>query len=74
MWSVDVLLGQKDGFRYVGMTQNLEHRLSEHNSGKCKFTSDHIPWKIIYSELFANALSARDREKYFKNGCRKKIS
>jgi len=37
---------------YVGSTNNLERRLSEHNSGQNKSTKFGIPWKLIYSKEF----------------------
>jgi putative endonuclease len=68
MWIVYVLLSEKSAIRYVGMTQDLERRLKEHNSGKSKFTSGHMPWRVIYTELFSDSKSARTREKYLKTG------
>jgi len=67
MWFVYVLKSQKSSHRYVGMTQALERRLEEHNSGKSKFTSGHIPWSLLYHESFGTSLEARQREKYFKS-------
>jgi predicted GIY-YIG superfamily endonuclease len=49
--------------RYVGMTQDLVRRLAEHNSGKSKFTSGHIPWRLAYTENYDTTLEARAREK-----------
>ncbi|MGC4021118.1 MAG: GIY-YIG nuclease family protein [Cyclobacteriaceae bacterium] len=54
------------------MTQNISRRLDEHNAGKSKFTSGHLPWKIIYSEEFATSTEARVREKYLKSASGKK--
>jgi len=59
---------------YVGITNNLERRLKEHNSGKSRFTKAYIPWKIVFSEKLMNREAARKREKYFKSAAgRKKI-
>ena len=52
---------------YVGMTENLERRLKEHNKGKSKFTKGNLPWKLIYSEEFPDYSTARKREKYLKS-------
>ncbi|MBK6820270.1 MAG: GIY-YIG nuclease family protein [Bacteroidetes bacterium] len=38
---------------------NLDNRLKEHNSGKSKFTSGHLPWTVIYSELHADWATAK---------------
>gem|GEM_PF-1562811 len=51
MWYVYVLRSQKNGKIYVGMSQDIDRRLAEHNSGKSKFTSGHLPWKLVYSEV-----------------------
>ena len=32
---------------YVGHTQDLVHRLEEHNSGRGDFTSKGAPWQLI---------------------------
>jgi putative endonuclease len=58
---------------YVGMTQDLQRRLKEHNSGKSKFTSAFVPWKIIYSEEQPDFTSARVREKYLKSASGKRF-
>jgi putative endonuclease len=39
---------------YVGMTEDLNTRLKEHNAGRSKFTSAYKPWKIIYTEQALN--------------------
>ena len=67
VWHVYVLVSLTSKIRYVGMTQNLSRRLLEHNAGKSKFTSGHLPWTMVYSESFANSKEARLREKYFKS-------
>ena len=72
MWTVYVLRSLKSGKHYVGMSQDVKRRLMEHNSGKSKFTSGHMPWKIIYCEEFSNSMEAREREKYFKSAAGKK--
>ncbi|MEK7461000.1 MAG: GIY-YIG nuclease family protein [Patescibacteria group bacterium] len=57
---------------YVGCTDDLERRLSEHNSAKNYFTKRHIPWKIIYTESFSEKAEALKREKYFKSSSGRK--
>ena len=67
MWTVYVLKSLKSGKRYVGMTQNLADRIAQHNTGKSKFTSGHLPWKLVHQENFETTLDARKREKYLKS-------
>jgi putative endonuclease len=64
---VYLLLSQKDKKSYLGSTDNLEKRLDEHNSGKCKSTKNRRPLRLIYKEEFDNLQEARTREKYLKS-------
>ncbi|MFZ2322111.1 MAG: GIY-YIG nuclease family protein [Ignavibacteriaceae bacterium] len=58
---------------YVGLTNNLERRLGEHNRGINKTTKAYKPFKLIYSEDINNRVEARIREKYFKSGIGKEF-
>jgi putative endonuclease len=69
---VYVLESGTSGLWYVGFTESLERRLLEHNSGKSKFTSGHLPWKLIYSEVIEGREEARKREKYLKSAAGKR--
>ena len=73
MVTVYVLQSLVSSIKYVGITEDLERRLKEHNQGKSKFTATYIPWKIIYSEVHQNYLDARKREKYLKSAAGKKF-
>lgn len=52
---------------YVGISNEPNRRLREHNSGKSKFTRKFMPWKILYKEEFDSRKLAREREKYLKS-------
>lgn len=67
MWIVYVLRSKRSGKRYIGMTQDVALRLAQHNSGKSKFTSGHMPWELIYQETYSSSIEARSREKYLKS-------
>jgi putative endonuclease len=43
---VYVLQSAVDGRFYVGLTNDLQRRLSEHNRGKMKYTKAFRPWII----------------------------
>ena len=58
---------------YVGMTEDLTHRLKEHNAGRSRFTSAYKPWKIIYTEQAGNFPEGRIRGKYLKTAAGKKF-
>ena len=73
MITIYVLRSFKNGVHYVGMTENIQRRLIEHNAGKSKFTSGHTPWEIIYTEMAENFIEGRIREKYLKTSAGKKF-
>ena len=56
-----------DGTYYTGYTQNLEERVSLHNSGKgAKYLRGRLPVKLVYTKeyrYYKNALSAERRIK-----------
>lgn len=63
---VYILKSLNDKKSYVGVTNNLERRLNEHNSGKHFYTKRHLPWIIIYKEKFNDFTNAITREKFLK--------
>jgi putative endonuclease len=52
---------------YVGMSDNVEKRLKEHNKGLSKSTKPYVPWRLVHSEQFETRMEARTREKYLKS-------
>jgi len=68
MFYVYAIKSESKNYIYVGLTDNLERRLSEHNSGKNKTTRPYRPFVLIHSEKFATRVQARKREKYLKSG------
>ncbi len=67
MYIVYILKSDDFDKSYVGITNDLERRLIEHNSGRHTYTRRYIPWCVIYTEEFTNRIKARDREKYLKS-------
>ncbi|MGV6861992.1 MAG: GIY-YIG nuclease family protein [Putridiphycobacter sp.] len=67
MYFVYVIRSLSSGVYYVGMAQNVELRLKEHNRGKSKFTKGHLPWELIYQEGPFETSFARKKEKYYKS-------
>jgi putative endonuclease len=51
---------------YVGYTYDLNLRLERHNSGWGKFSSNGIPWNLVYWESFENKSDAIKRENEIK--------
>lgn len=63
---VYVLRSVKDKKLYIGFTDNLRRRFSEHNQGKQKSTKPGGPLELIFYEAYLNKGDALRREKYFK--------
>jgi putative endonuclease len=62
-----------DGYYYTGVTNNLERRLNEHNSGLVYgFTSKRLPVQLVYSQCFQFIEEAILSEKKLKGWSRKK--
>ncbi|HOJ19539.1 MAG TPA: GIY-YIG nuclease family protein [Ignavibacteriaceae bacterium] len=58
-----------EGFRYTGMTEDLQKRLAEHNNKNLSFwTKRGNDWKLIYYEEFTSKSDALNREKWLKGG------
>ena len=58
---------------YVGMTNNIERRLLEHNKGQNSSTKAYTPFNLIYKESFPDRVKAREKEKYLKSGVGKEF-
>ena len=64
---VYVLKSLKNGKYYIGCTNNIDRRLSEHNSGYSKGSRINAPFELIYKEGYNSLVEARFRERYIKN-------
>jgi len=63
------VIKSSEGFRYTGMTEDLNKRLAEHNLHKLSFwTKRGSLWKLVYKEEFENKADALKREKWLKSG------
>ena len=52
MYFVYVIKSRSRNYLYVGLTNNLERRLSEHNQGCNKTTKAYAPFKLVLVEKF----------------------
>ena len=73
MFTVYAIQSQVDQRIYVGFTQDMDRRLTEHNSGKTKSTKGYRPWILIYTDQKDSRTEARKREKYLKCGIGKEF-
>ena len=58
---------------YVGLTDNVDRRFNEHQSGKNRTTKPYRPFKIVLIENFVTRPQAKIREKYLKSGVGKEF-
>jgi len=52
---------------YIDSTEDLDRRLSDHNSGKVKSTKAYEPWEHVYSERFDAKSDTLKRERQIKS-------
>jgi putative endonuclease len=57
---------QSSHWKYIGSTNDLERRFSEHQDGKVFFTKNYRPFVLIYYEAYLSEKDAREREKQLK--------
>ena len=67
MYTVYILYSKTSDQYYVGYTNDISRRLSEHNRKKGKFTDCGIPWELKYTEIYATRKEAQKRETYIKS-------
>jgi putative endonuclease len=72
MYYVYVLISLKDNTTYIGVTEDSEKRLKEHNHGKTRSIKHKVPLKLIYFEAYNDKTRARKRELELKNNSSEK--
>jgi putative endonuclease len=66
---VYILQSESDAERfYVGVTNDIDRRLGEHNEGKLPNTARYCPWKVRTYVTFSDDALALAFEKYLKSG------
>jgi len=62
-----------DGSYYVGHTDDMEIRLSQHQAGcGCAWTASRLPVRLVWSQEFATREEARETERRLKGWSRAK--
>lgn len=59
-------LAEKGGY-YVGLTNDLEVRLTKHNAGEVTHTARLRPWRIKTAVAFRDRIQAAAFERYLKS-------
>ena len=72
-WFVYVLRSQYGEYRYVGSTNDVQRRLSEHNLGRVQSTKPYRPLELEAYIALKDEHRAREVEKYFKTGSGKTV-
>ncbi len=63
------VIKSSEGYKYTGMTEDIELRMQQHNEKTLSFwTKRGSNWKLIYKEEFYNKSDALKREKWLKSG------
>ena len=67
-WYVYVLRSRRNKWFYIGLTNDVQRRLREHNRGYNRSTKGKGPFDLLHVEGFSGRPSARAREEYLKSG------
>ena len=73
MYYTYVLISRKNNDFYIGSTENLEERISSHNTGKVRSTRTYRPWELLEYEVFDSRSEAVRRERFLKSHQQKEI-
>ena len=72
-WYVYILESLSKDFFYIGSTDNLDQRLTEHHDGSVQSTKAYRPLQVIAYVALMTEQRARELEKYFKTGSGKAV-
>ncbi len=73
MFTVYALKSISHHWIYVGMTNNLERRIEQHNQGKEKATKPYRPFQLIYTIECKDRPTARTKKIYLKSAAGKRL-
>ncbi len=68
MYYVYIIYSVKLSKKYIGFTEDLQRRITEHNNGKDAFTSKGLPWRLVYYQAFISKKDAMAEERFLKTG------
>jgi len=60
------VIENSQGRHYIGISEDLEKRLKDHNEGRSKWTKSRGPWKLIWSSHLMTLSEARKLENRMK--------
>ena len=65
---VYALQSEQDKGLYIGITNDVERRVKEHNAGYNRSTRSRRPFRLFYVEECGSRNQARERERFLKSG------
>jgi putative endonuclease len=68
MFIVYIMRSLSTGNLYIGQTEDLPRRLTEHRTGLGRYTRRRGPWQLVYQEEYTTRSEAMKREKALKSG------
>jgi len=68
MYYVYAISSISRNYIYIGISNNPERRISQHNLGYNRTTKPYKPFEIILLEQYSTRDEARSREKHLKSG------
>ncbi len=68
MYTVYALCSEFRNYIYVGITNDIDRRLNEHNKCLNKTTKAYAPFILFYTEEYPSRVTSWKREKYLKSG------
>jgi putative endonuclease len=66
MFWVYAISSLRRNYVYVGITDDLQRRIQQHQLGYNRTTAPYAPFQLIYQEEFPTRMDARRKEKYLK--------
>ncbi len=73
MFYVYALRSIHRNYTYVGLTNNVDRRVLQHNNKRERTTRAYAQFTILYVETCVTRVEARQREKYLKSGIGKEF-
>ncbi len=71
MYFTYAIKSKNKNYIYVGISNNPERRIEQHNLGYNRTTKAYRPFNILLIEKYKDRIDARQREIYLKSGCGK---
>ncbi len=73
MFYVYAISSNNRNYIYVDLSNNVDRRIIEYNTGRNKTTKPYAPFTLFHQKAFPTRPLARAREKYLKSGVSKEF-